>query len=261
MTSTIFIVTHKLFAPPKDQIYQTIIVGQNDLSIKNAYRDNIGKNISHKNSNYCELTALYWIWKNYNDANCDILGLCHYRRFFSKSKYFKSDKLFLSENDVNKILSQYDIILPEKNRWNVTVGEMYYNYGEGKKKDLLLLRKKIIDFFPEYLNDFDKVINEKSASYRNMFITKKKFFNEYCMWLFTLLNELEKDIVLEGYTVAEARIYGYLSEILLNVWVEHQKLKIKHLPIILTEVSTFKLLKMRLRNIPVINNVLNYFGV
>lgn len=33
--------------------------------------DNTGDNISLRNSNYCELTGLYWAWKN---LKCDYIG-------------------------------------------------------------------------------------------------------------------------------------------------------------------------------------------
>ena len=260
MNTIIFVITHKNFIGPKDEIYKTIIVGSRDLDIKNAYRDNTGVNIAYKNRNYCELTALYWIWKNFFDQD-SITGICHYRRFFSKSKYSKSNKYFLTKWDLKKIFSEYDIILPEKNRWDVTVGEHYYNYGEGKEKDLLLLREEISNICPEYLEDFDRIINAKSASYRNMFITKKELLDEYCEWLFMILGELENSISLDGYTEAEARVYGYLSEILLNVWVLHKNLRVKYMPIILTEVSNIKIIKMRFRNIPAINSLLNFFNI
>lgn len=258
MEVKLFVVSHKKFKCPQNNIYKAILVGNKDFEFPDSFRDDTNINIAHKNSNYCELTALYWIWKN---ISSDILGICHYRRYFSKSKCSKEEKFFLNEEDILGAFKEYDIIMPEPNRWSVSVSEMYYNYGEGKKKDLDLLREIIKETEIQYLDDFDKIMSSNSASYRNMFITKQNLFNEYCEWLFSILENLEKRVDLTGYTKEEARIYGYLSEILLNVWVRHHNLKIKYYPIMLTDVSSVKNIKMRIRNNPNINKLLDRIGI
>lgn len=66
--------------------------------------DNTGDNISLRNPNYCELTGLYWAWKN---LKCDYIGLCHYRRYFTNSNLFK--KASNKNNKINLILSKLEI--------------------------------------------------------------------------------------------------------------------------------------------------------
>ena len=47
----------------------------------NTIGDNTGDNISVKNHQLNELTAIYWAWKNYDKLeNPDYIGLMHYRR-------------------------------------------------------------------------------------------------------------------------------------------------------------------------------------
>ena len=73
-----YMVTHK----PVDFIPEgrtPIFVGNGD-NIRDYLRDNTGDNISEKNPYYCELTAMYWIWKN--DSSSKYISIEHYRRFF-----------------------------------------------------------------------------------------------------------------------------------------------------------------------------------
>lgn len=90
MNLKILVVTHKSYWMPDENIYLPIFVGTNK-SDRNFLRDNEGDNISYKNKNYCELTAIYWAWKNLKLDKYDYIGLCHYRRYFTgkiKKKYF-----------------------------------------------------------------------------------------------------------------------------------------------------------------------------
>lgn len=74
-------------------------------------RDDEGENISAKNPNYNELTAVYWAWKNLKDV--DAVGLVHYRRFLFDKKPYSLNNV-VSIDKVKKLLGQYDVILPKK---------------------------------------------------------------------------------------------------------------------------------------------------
>lgn len=234
MKSLLFVVTHKQnFSIPKENIYKSIAVGKNSSEINADYMDCSGDNISSKNPNYCELTAHYWIWKNMLNEY-DVFGLCHYRRYFANS-YFERFKI-LENKTIDKLLEKYDVILPASWSWKNNVKIIYKN-GDGKEKDLETVRKVILEEYPEYVKDYDSVLNRRYSSYCNMFIMKRNDFDCYSSWLFSILSKVEEVTDLSDYTVAEARIYGYLSEILLNVWVMHNKLNIKYLPMIEIEKS------------------------
>lgn len=51
---------------PDDSVYLPIQVGAALHPALGYVPDNTGYNISDKNPNYCELTALYWAWKTWN---------------------------------------------------------------------------------------------------------------------------------------------------------------------------------------------------
>ena len=218
MKFSIFVATHKKFEFPLPDNYIPILVGsyKSDLSI--YQRDDDGEfQISYKNKNYCELTGLYWIWKN---IRTDYVGLCHYRRYFINRK-----NALVDERDIKMDLSRYDIILPKK---------YYYlqnNYSNYKKrhhiKDLDLCRDIIEEICPEYIRSFDRVMGRNFLYLYNMFICKKELIDEYCNWLFSIFDVLETKIDLENYDDYQSRVYGFLSERLFNVWIDHKQLKIK----------------------------------
>ncbi|GAX03826.1 glycosyltransferase [Secundilactobacillus pentosiphilus] len=79
--------------PQDSSLYLPILVGAvNNWSPEvNYQRDDEGENISSKNPFFNELTAIYWAWKNLNDA--EYIGLVQYRRvFINKDKSIESVK-------------------------------------------------------------------------------------------------------------------------------------------------------------------------
>ena len=64
MDVNIYIATHKKMKQFSLKNYSVLQVGAEGKESFGYLRDDSGDNISHKNPNYCELTGLYWIWKN-----------------------------------------------------------------------------------------------------------------------------------------------------------------------------------------------------
>ena len=225
----IFVVTHKEYKMPDNEIYLPIQVGAEGKKDLGFLKDNTGENISLKNPNYCELTAMYWAWKNYE---CDYIGLNHYRRYFtlkSKKEIKKSDDIFdniLNENDVQNLMEQYDVVV--SNKLHLLGKTMETKYKQQHYiSDLEITKKVISDMYPEYMESYETAMNKHEMSICNMFIMKKDLFDEYCEWLFNILFEVEKHTNIENYSTLQKRIYGFIAERLLNVWLEyHKELKI-----------------------------------
>lgn len=231
MSTRLYVITHKPIELAVPTEYKKMLVGayKYQSNDKSYIYDNEGTdNISCKNSNYCELTGLYWIWKN--DPN-DVKGLVHYRRFFTKNRFTNSINYFLSEDEVNKILKNNNIIVGEKYYMDLPTVKDDYLLNH-KEKDWEKLKDIIRRLYPEYLDTFEQVEKANWFYPYNMMIATKGVFNAYCDWLFTILFELEKEIDLTGYDVQQARIFGFMSERLLSVWILANKLKCYEAPVV-----------------------------
>ena len=241
--TTIFICAHKEVPLPQHPYFLPIQAGAAlHKHIASYQPDDEGENISIKNPHFCELTCHYWVWKNLK--NVDIVGLNHYRRYFDftrKWPQFSADKRFVSTDEflnkdyvfpeLEKLLQEYDIILPTARHWRVSNTQQYGNYHIAK--DWETLRQVIRECCPQYIPAFEKTmdLSNKSVGY-NMFITKWKHFNAYSKWLFDILFEVERRVPPIDDPI-QSRIYGYMSERLINVFCYHHHLKIKSIPLIM----------------------------
>lgn len=225
----ILVATHKEYEFPNSKMYQPIHVGKainsKDFGI---IGDNTNINISLKNPNFCELTALYWAWKNIFFNKYDYCGLAHYRRYFvGKSLQLKS-KFIISEEELLFHLKDCDIILPKKRNYYIENIETHYKNAH-YEKDLLETKKIISEKYPEFLNSFEITMSQKKLFLYNMFVMKTNEFEKYCEWLFDILFELERRIDISNYSSYQGRVFGFLSERLFNIWILQKKYITKEL--------------------------------
>lgn len=223
----VIVAAHKKYQMPNEKMYIPVQVGaEGKEKIEGYIQDNTGDNISSKNPYFCELTGLYWAWKN---LDADFIGLVHYRRYFTNTNKIPKEenekfKIVLTQNDAESILENADVILPKKR--NYYIEDLYSHYKHTMYIEPLDETRKIIEEkYPEYLEEFDKLHKRTSAHVFNMFIMKKEILDEYCTWLFGILFELEKRIDASKYDSFHARFYGRVSERLLDVWINKNQIK------------------------------------
>ena len=205
---------------PVDEVYLPIHVGREGKDDLGYTGDNTGDNISVKNPNYCELTGLYWAWKN---LDCEYIGLCHYRRYFAhkaKSNCLEDKKQsILKKQDYEQLLQQYDVILPKKRNYYIETVRSQYEHAHNKR-DLDEVENIIRQQYPSYIEAFEKVMNSRKLYIYNMFVMNKFLFDKYCTWLFDILFTLEKRIDISSYDKYNARVFGFFFFRLFNVWLE-----------------------------------------
>lgn len=233
---TMYVITHKHFNYQKlPDGYTPLLVGANkNVNPDHFLQDNEGKNISNKNPSFCELTGLYWMWKNKADQT---IGLSHYRRYFSK--YANPNQLFFSTLVKGKVMpvaiSKLDHLLKEYD-WIVAKPQIG---GEGTlwqqfahfhhEKDMEVVRQVIAELTPEYLSAFNNVMGQQQASFYNMFYTSKAELDNYASWVFRILFEVEERVDISKYDTYQQRLFGFLGERLLNVWLSQRDAKLKYL--------------------------------
>ena len=235
----VIIATHKQYEMPKDKLYLPLHVGAEGKSDIGYEKDNTGDNISEKNPYFCELTGLYWAWKN---LDAKYIGVSHYRRHFSSKNINKKD-LFnsvLTIKEADEILNRVDIIVPKLRKYYIET--LYSHYEHTMYIEPLDITGEILkEKYPEYINEFDKLKKRRSSHMFNMFIMKKDKLDEYCEWLFDILFELEKRVDNSKYDSFHARFYGRVSELLLDVWLNTKGYKYEEVKVISMEkVNWFK---------------------
>lgn len=241
----ILVCCHKQDVMATQDPYMPIHVGKAlhpeiDLGIQG---DNTGDNISEKNGSYCELTGMYWAWKSLKDV--DIIGLCHYRRYFdfhgqvpswSPNSEFIASKISALDLSVpQNVISKIDrgvayIANPIVFRYALAIDYCNKHISD----DFRVLEQIVNSTQPEYIrNAFRFIMHQNNKlSPCNMFLMTKIDFDNYCEWLFGILSNVEEKIDISHYNDFQYRIYGFMAERLFNVYLYANHFKTHHLPII-----------------------------
>ena len=216
----IFVVVHKPCPIFKDEVLKPIHVGRVVSKHRNEMDsfigDDTGDNISEKNPQYCEMTAHYWIWKNVKDT--EYVGVCHYRRFFGVE---------ITENNISEVMGNADVLLVEPSWYMDSVYSYFAKFMGAENMTILwMVMKKL---YPEYTETLETVCDGVKFYPFNMLLCKKHLFDEYCKWMFSILEECERYVKPSPYTNGR-RALAYMAELLTGVYFIHRRMKIKTVP-------------------------------
>ena len=217
MNLRIVVAAHKPYPMPSGDIHLPLLVGAaGKPSIDGFRRDDEGENISARNANWCELTGLYWAWKN---LEADAIGLVHYRRHFKAAP-----------ERIAALLEHHDIILPRRRRYFIETNYSHYAHAH-HAVDLDLTRTILQGRHPECVAAFDRVMRRTGGHRFNMLVMKREALDAYCTWLFGILFELERRLDISSYSRNDARVFGFVAERLLDVWLEANGRDYAELPV------------------------------
>lgn len=173
--------------------------------------DDTGDNISLKNVDYSEGTALYWIWKN--TCGQDYIGLFHYRR-----------QMVLGADSLKK-LTNYDALLTIPTFTSKQIKDFFCEH---------FILEYDWNLMMHYIKEYDVAYYETALKYEteqcyfpcNIFIMRRKHFDELCGFIFDVLEKVDsyyKEIPM----IRRDRYLGYLVENLLSIYMMHNAGRLK----------------------------------
>ncbi len=240
---------------PQDPLYLPVQAGRALHAPLPYVGDDGGENISEKNRTFCELTCLYWAWKNLKEA--DAVGLCHYRRYLAgtgtgtgtgsrgkakehpaflnaegKDRAFqKKAARILSAPEAEALLQTVPVLLPKKRNYYIETGYSQYVHAH-HEEDLLATRSILEERCPEFTAAFDRTLSRTKGHRFNMFVMRRDLLERYCGWLFDILFALEERLDISGYSDYDRRVFGFVAERLLDVWLETEQIPYRELPVL-----------------------------
>ena len=239
----IFISTHKRVDLFDSRVLQPVQVGcvRSGERFAWALHDDEGENISDLNPMYCELTTQYWAWKN---TRSDYVGFCHYRRYFDFSPDVHRENEYgevmdgridgatqrrysLSDPAIRETVRSFDVIttpLVDVRKFMGSKATLRSHYDAAPHlhvEDLERVMESVVRRDPSYREDVDAFLDGHTARFCNMFIMRRDIFDEYCSWMFPILEEFCDATDMSHYSREGLRTPGHLSERLLNVFLMH----------------------------------------
>ena len=213
--------------------------------------DCAGENISRRNPHFCELTGLYWLWRS---SGAEAVGLCHYRRFFAGRPLGSFSRRVLTREQAETLLQTWDLVLPRKRHYWIETTFSQYAHAH-HAADLEAVRAILCEQGDgRYVAAFDRVMGRRSGHRFNMLLARRPVLEAYCAWLFPVLFALEERLDIRGYTAYDQRVFGFVAERLLDVWLEVAQVRWRELPVLYTEsqrwplkIARFLLRKLRAR--------------
>lgn len=237
-TIKIAVATHKPYRMPADSMYLPLHVGAalHPDVCEGMQGDDTGDNISDKNPYFCELTGLYWLWKN---CDADYKGLVHYRRLLgspNRARLKNKDPFdcLVTRGELKPLLDKTGIVVAKRRNYRIeTVYDHYAHTFEAEQFDVC--REVLMEAKSEYVAAWDELMKSRGAHIFNMFVMRSDLLDDYCSFVFGVLRELEKKIDPAQYDPFGARYPGRVSERLLDPWLETNGYDYEELPVVSPE--------------------------
>ncbi len=195
--------------------------------------DDTGDNISSKNISFCEITAIYWAWKNRAALNNpEYVGLAHYRRLYTLNKTRNITQKAATKDFYNHFEEEYvknpaplenffrshDIVIAHSNPSQLGTLKSYYaqcHIPEDIERALNILKVR----YPQQAALADEIASRTYFHPFNMTVIKWELFEEYCRFPFGVIFDFEKTRDLAEYDLYQRRVDGFIAERLTSIFL------------------------------------------
>ena len=215
--------------------------------------DDTGDHISGENARYGEMTAWYWVWKNYLPAHPELthVGFSHYRRFLDFTGFCRGKTRRMTYRRFRRIFDRYYNEAELMRR----IGDADLVMRGATDSGFPTVREQYLDAHPRNIEDFDRFVSlirernpENSAeidaalgsgklAMELQFVMKCELFVDFMEWTFSLCREFERRWTWGGDRDGDqARAPAFLVERLFLVWLAvkraERELKVTELPLV-----------------------------
>lgn len=215
--------------------------------------DDTGDSISAENVRYGEMTAWYWVWKNYLPAHPELthVGFCHYRRFLDftgfcrgrtrRTTYRKFKRIFdrhYAERELLAAIGDADLVMRNATDSGfATLREQYLDSHPANIGDFDRFVSLLKERHPERVAAIDDVLNAGKLAMELQFVMTRELFVDFMDWTFSLCREFERRWSWGGPAEGDqARAPAFLVERLFLVWLALKRgerpVKVKELPLV-----------------------------
>lgn len=203
-----------------------------------------GENISKLNPYYCELTAMYWAWKNHTS---DYIGLYHYRRYMSylpdnvmtsKENYIEVNP---NETNINYLtqeaqlaslknkLDLFDVVIPRSLPQVPSMQLLYMQLHQ--QKPWIAFIDAIRQKYPHHSRELKYFEKNTETTVYNMFVMKEAIFKAYCKDLFEIIDQVYTAVG-APYDPWNNRYPGFLAERFLGFWLYLKNIRPTTAPVV-----------------------------
>lgn len=215
--------------------------------------DDTGDNISAENVRYGEMTAWYWVWKNYLPAHPELthVGFSHYRRFLDFTGFCNGRTRRMTYRRFKRVFDRHY----REAELRSAIGGADLVMRGASDSGFQTIREQYLDAHPETIGDFDRLVGllrerhpddgkaidaalgSNLLAMELQFVMTRELFSSFMDEVFALCREFEHRWEWSGAKEgSKARVPAFLVERLFMVWLAVQKLrpgfKVRELPLV-----------------------------